>query len=58
MRVTCHFLFPDITDPDSDEADEICELLTDLTTEWSRIWEGCHAYVDDAVCEEDANDTQ
>lgn len=52
MKVTLKFLFANITDPNSAEADEIVSELTELTTEWNDQSHNCYAFVEDAVCVE------
>lgn len=49
MQVTVIFNFPDITDPDSPEADEVVEMLTEATTEWAADFKAAYTYVDDVT---------
>lgn len=47
MRVIVVFEFPDIKDPNSRQADDVVDTLTQLTAEWSADIENCQVYVDD-----------
>ena len=47
MKVIVVFDFPEVADPNSEDADFIVQTITDKTVEWSNELGG-HAYVDDA----------
>lgn len=51
MKVYVVFDFPDIDDPNSEEADNIIQCLEDDLTNFSE-WSGNVWYIDDAVVED------
>lgn len=49
MKVIVHFMFPNITDPNSTAADDIAQHITEQTTRWVEKFDAYAVWVDDVV---------